>query len=191
MQKNNLPKLPYLSEERSQKFFAIALTLLASSFFGFFAINPTVSTIVKLKKEVSDNEFVYNELNSKIKNLSELRKQYSSLQNDLFIITNAIPTEPDVHLLFAQIQTIARNSDVKIKKLQNSEVEVLKSDKGSSKQYYSYSFSIAGNGSFQNINSFTQSIANMQRIIGIDVFSITGQGQSLGFNIQGMAFFKE
>ncbi len=191
MQKNNLPKLPYLSEERSQKFFAIALTLLASSFFGFFAINPTVSTIVKLKKEVSDNEFVYNELNSKIKNLSELRKQYSSLQNDLFIITNAIPTEPDVHLLFAQIQTIARNSDVKIKKLQNSEVEVLKNDKSSSKQYYSYSFSIVGDGPFQNITNFTQSITNMQRITDIDVFSITGGGQSLGFNIQGVAFFKE
>lgn len=182
----------YLGEQRTQKFLSIFLTLIALSFFGIFAIKPTVSTIAKLQKEVSDSEFVYRELDSKIKNLSILKKQYASLQNDLPIITDAIPAEPNVHLLFAQIQTVARDSNVKIKKLQNFEVEVLKNDKSSSKQYYSYSFSVVGDGSFQNINNFTQSITNMQRITDIDVFSITNQGgQSLGFNIQGVAFFKE
>ncbi len=192
MQKNISPTLLYLGQERTQKFLSIMLTLVALSFFGIFAINPTVSTIVRLQKEVSDSEFVYNQLDSKIKNLSELRKQYASLQNDLPIITDSIPTEPNVHLLFAQIQTVARDSNVKIKKLQNSEVEVLKNDKSSSKQYYSYSFSIVGDGTFQNINNFTQSIANMQRITDIDVFSITSrENQSLGFDIQGVAFFKQ
>ena len=189
------PKLPYLSQERSQKFFAIVLTLLALSFFGFFAINPTVSTIVKLRKEVSDSEFVYKELETKIKNLSILRKQYSSMQTDLPVVTDGITTQPDVHLLFAQVQGAAQKSNIKLSKLQNFEIEILKNNKTLGKKYYSYSFAIAGSGPFENISDFVSTITNMQRIIDIDIFSISSaaeqSNQPLEFNIQGTAFFKE
>lgn len=189
------PTLPYLNKERTQKFISIVLTLLALSFFGFFAINPTILTILKLQKELSDSQFVYNQLDSKIKNLSILRNQYANLQNDLPIIIDAVSTKPDVHLLFAQIQTVARESNVKLSKLQNFEVEVLKNNKGPEKQYYSYSFSIGGSGSFENISNFLSTVTSMQRVINIEVFAINNISSqdvaSLGFNIQGAAFFKE
>ena len=186
------PTLPYLNQERTQKFVSIVLTLLALSLFGFFAINPTISTILKLQKELSDSKFVYDQLETKIKNLSELRDEYASLQNDLPTIVDAIPITPNAHLLFAQIQTIAKESNIKIRRLQNFEIEVLKNSKVPGKQYYSYSFSIAGDGSFKDISNFASILTNMQRIIDIGVFSITSQqSQSLGFNIQGTAFFKE
>lgn len=192
-----LSKLPYLNQERTQKFIGIVLTLLALSFFGLFAISPTISTILKLQKELSDSQFVYDQLESKIKNLSTLRKQYDNLQNDLPIVLDAISTVPNAHLLFAQIQTAARKSNVKILQLQNFEVEVLKNNNGPGKPYYSYSFSIGGNGSFENIYNFVSTIINMQRIINIEVFAINNvtvslqDVASLGFNIQGTSFFKE
>ncbi|MDO8657191.1 MAG: type 4a pilus biogenesis protein PilO [Candidatus Levybacteria bacterium] len=187
------PTLPYLTPERSQKFFGLVLTLLALSFFGFFAIKPTVSTILKLQKELSDNQFVYEQLEIKIRNLSTLRGEYANMQKDLTVVTDAITINPDAHLLFAQIQSIARTSNVNIGKLQNFEVEVVKNDKTSDKQYFSYSFSIIGSGSIDNISAFISNITNMQRVIDLDVFTInniTEQGQSLEFNIQGTAFFK-
>ncbi|MBI2613849.1 MAG: type 4a pilus biogenesis protein PilO [Candidatus Levybacteria bacterium] len=189
------PKLPYLSEERSHKFLTIALTLLALSFFGLFAINPTVSTILKLKKELSDSEFIHRELETKIKNLGILRNQYNNIQTDLPIVTDAITTQPDVHILFAQVQAASQRSNVKIKKLQNFEVEVIKNEKTLNKDYYSYSFAIAGSGAFEDISDFVTTITNMQRVIDIDVFSIssatTQASQSLEFNIQATAFFKD
>lgn len=189
-----LLKLPYLSHERSQKFFYIVLTLLALSFFGFFAINPTVSTILKLRKEVADSEFVYRELETKIKNLSSLQIQYGSMQKDLPVITDAITIQPDVHLLFAQIQTASQKSNIKLSKLQNFEVEILKNNNTPGKKYHSYSFVVVGNGSFVNISDFVSTIKGMQRIIDIDILSISsaiGQNDPLEFNIQGTAFFKE
>lgn len=187
------PKLPYLSQERSQKFFAIVLTLLALSLFGLFAINPTISTILKLKKEVSDSEFIYKELETKIKNLSILRTQYANLQNDLPIIIDAISTVPNVHLLFAQIQGAAQKSNIKLSKLQNFEVEILKNNKAPGKKYYSYSFTIVGSGPFENISEFVSTITNMRRIVNIDIFSIsnTASQNNLDFNIRGTAFFKD
>lgn len=188
------PKLPYLSQERSQKFSYIVLTLLALSFFGFFAISPTVSTILKLKKEVTDSEFVYRELETKIKNLSILGQRYASLQNDLPSITDAITREPNVHLLFAQIQGAAQKSNIKLSKLQNFEVEILKNNNTTGRKYYSYPFTIAGKSSFENISDFVSTITDMQRIINIDIFSISSTiepNSPLEFNIQGTAFFKD
>lgn len=195
MQNKYLPTLPYLTPERSQKFFGIVLTLCALSFFGFFAIKPTVSTILKLRKELSDNLFVFHQLEVKIKNLTELRKLYFNLQQDLPTIKNTITAQPDVHLLFAQIQSIAQTSNIAIKKLQNFEVEVLKNEKGTGKNYYSYSFSIVGTGSFEDISNFISTLTNMERIVNIDTFSINTisdqDRKSQGFNIQGAAFFKD
>ena len=189
------PTLPYLTPERSQKFFSIVLTLCALSFFGFFAIRPTVSTILKLQKEVSDNQFVLNQLETKIKNLTELGRQYFNLQSDIPIVTSAITIQPEVPVLFAQIQSIGQTSNITIKKLQNFEVEILRNDKSTSKNYYSYSFAIAGSGSYGNISKFVQTLTNMERVVNIDVFSINNitdqSSESLGFNIQGTAFFKD
>lgn len=186
----------YLKRERTRKFINIALTLFVLSLFGFFAINPTISTILKLRKELDDSRFAYNQLETKIRNLSALRTQYDNLQTDLPVITDAISEAPDVHLLFAQIQALARNSNVKIKRLQNFEVEVIKSSKGPKKPYYSYSFSISGNGSFENIHNFVSTIISMQRIVNIETFNINTasnqiDSQTLTFNIQAAAFFKE
>src|SRR3989344_186695 len=145
IKKGYSPTIPYLTPERNQKFFGIVLTLCALSFFGFFAIRPTVSTILKLQKELSDNQFVLDQLKTKIKNL------------------------------------------------QNFEVEISSGSKGTRKDYYAYSFSIAGTGSFENISKFISTLTNMERIVNIDVFSINMTDQdsgSLGFDIQGSAFFK-
>lgn len=195
MQTKYFPTLPYLTPEGSQKFFGIVLTLCALAFFGFFAIKPTVSTILKLQKELSDNQFVLSQLETKIKNLTELRKQYFNLQSDLPTITSAITIQPDVPVLFAQIQSVAQTSNVTVKKLQNFEVEILGGDKSASKNYYSYSFAIAGSGSFENISKFVQILTDMERVVNIDVFSINNitdqKSESLGFDIQGTAFFKD
>lgn len=189
-----LPTLPYLTPERSQKFLGIVLTILALSFFGLFAISPTISTILKLRKEISDDQSVLTQMKLKIGNLTELRKQYFNLQNDLPIITNAITVEPDVDLLFAQIQSIARASNITINKLQNFEVEVLKQDNNAGKNYYSYSFSIGGSGSSENISKFVSTLTNMERVVSVDTFSLNNaldtKSQSLGFDIQGTAYFK-
>jgi Tfp pilus assembly protein PilO len=183
-----------LESEKNQKYLGIILTFCALSFFGFFAIKPTVSKIFQLQKEISDSKIVLEKLNTKIGNLSQLRTQYSNLQNDLPVVTNAITIQPETTLLFGQIQTAGKMSDLTIKKLQNFEVKIIKNDNSQKKDYYSYSFSIAGSGASENIYKFMQTLTNMERVISIDTFStsnVSGQSSDLPeFNIQGTAYFK-
>lgn len=53
-----LQLLPNLKGEKTQKFTTLILTFFALSFFGLLAINPTISTISELNKELEDNKFV-------------------------------------------------------------------------------------------------------------------------------------
>ena len=181
--------------EKNQKFFGLVLTLCALSFFGFFAIKPTVSTIIRLQKEISDSQLILNKLGIKINNLTELRKQYFNLQDDIPIVTRAITVQPDVPLLFGQIQSVGLTSNVTIKKLKNFEVEILGNDNNINKNYSSYSFAVGGEGSLENISGFMDKLINMERVVNIDMFSINKTGDQkdglIEFDIQGTAFFKD
>lgn len=185
--------LPFFREEKAQRLMGIALTLLALSFFGFFAINPTLSTIAKLRKQIEDTEFVNSQLGKKIVDLSRLREQYATIQSDLPIVFESLPQKADVPFLTAQIQSIAQTADINIKKIQSFEVELFSSNI-TDKEYISHSFSITGDGTYENISRFVSILTNMQRIIVVDIFSLRRSGASdsvIDFNINAMAFIKE
>lgn len=184
-----LPFVPNFKEERTQKFTTIVLTVLTLSFFGIFAINPTISTIVKLRKELEDNKFVDNKLTEKINNLSSLQKKYNSLQNDMPFILAAIPQSSEVPLLAAQIQAVAKNTNVIIENFQTFEVEIQK--KTSPRNYSSFSFALSLDGSYNDLYNFLKSLSNMQRVVSIDLISLTKKttSSSLQLSIKGKAFF--
>lgn len=184
--------VPNFKNEQTQKFTTIILTLIAISLFGMFAINPTLSTIAKLKKELADSELVELSLQEKIKNLQILQKEYVGIQSDMTYITDAIPNSPKVALLMAQIQSIAQNTNIHISNLQNLAVELFQQNV-SEKKYYQYAFSLSGTGTFEDISTFLSKIVNMQRIISIDTFSIDKTADKTGalrFSLQGLAYYK-
>src|SRR4051794_1976618 len=78
-----LKLLPSIHDERTQLITMLIFTFVALSFFGLFAINPTLSTIVELKKELSDSQFVDQQLTNKINNLESLQQRYNLLGPDL------------------------------------------------------------------------------------------------------------
>jgi Tfp pilus assembly protein PilO len=191
-----LSTAPYLTSQKSQKFFGMLLTLCAISIFGLFAIKPTISTILGLQKELDDDQLVLNQMETKIANLTKLKEQYSILQKDESILTDAITIHPDIHLLFAQIQSIAQTSNVYIKELKNSGVDVVKNTKDPNKKYYSYTFDITGSlRSLDEADNFIKTLTSMERIINIDQITlkntIDNNGSYLGFDIQAIAFFKD
>lgn len=184
--------LPNFKNDKTQKFTSIILTLVAISLFGMFAINPTLSTIAKLKKELADNEFVARSLEEKIRNLGILQQKYADIQEDIPYALDSIPKTPEVPLLMAQIQSIAKKTNIHISNLQNLAVELFKQNV-EEKKYYQYAFSLSGTGTFEDISTFLSQIVSMQRIISIDTFSIDKTAERTGalrFSLQGSAYYK-
>lgn len=185
--------LPNFGNKNTKKFTTIILTLIAVSLFGLFAINPTLSTIAKLQKELEDNQFIDNSLRQKISNLSVLQQKYSALQNDLPIILNTIPQDSQIPLVMGEIQSLVKQSNIQLESLQNFQVELVKNNDTNNK-YYSFEFSVSGFGSYDEISRFINSLANMQRLIDIKALAINRQtdtNASLRFTLRGIAFYKK
>ena len=162
--------IPYLKKEKNQQYIALILTLSASIFFFLFAINPTLSTIANLKKQVSDAKFVEEKLTQKINNLSSLSQEYLVLEEDIPIVLDAIPLSPEAPTLVGQIQTLANQSSIKITNIEILPVEL--NDKNATKSSF-FVFKVTGNSSFENIQKFLADLTNKQRLASIDFVQIS------------------
>ncbi len=189
--------IPIFKEEKTQNFTSLVLTIIAFSIFGFFAINPTIATIAQLKKQLSDSHFVYDKLDEKIKNLQSLQQQYMLLGKDLSVVTKAIPRIPTVPLLTAQLQAVALNNHMTIKRLQVFQVELAHASpettsKKNSDYPGSFAFAVDTEGSFPDITRYLSSLTNFERIVTIDTFAITkgATENNNGISIRGKAYFK-
>lgn len=187
--------MPDLKQERTKKFTTIVLTLVASIILGLLAINPTVSTIANLRKQIDDDTFVSQKLQQKINNLSTLQQKYANVQNDLPVITDAIPTSAQIPLLVADIQTIAKDADLKLNSFQTLEVNLSKATI-TDKSYSSFNFGLSAQGNYQQMTNFLDNLTNFQRIIVITDISISkpnniNNNDVLQLGIQGKAFFKK
>lgn len=196
----NFPKgryleiLPAFKEEKTQAFTMLVLTLVSLSFFGFFAINPTLSTIAQLKKQLSDSILVDKKLEEKINNLGILRQKYAALENDIPTALSAVPQTPNTPFLIGQVQAVAQTSNLNITKVQSFQVELNK-PKEALENYSSFAFSLEGQGSnYKDISDFLSSIVNFDRIVTVDVLSIDNRSEKDGMlkvSLRGKAYFKK
>jgi len=178
---------------QTQKFTSSVLTLIALSFFSLFVISPTLSTIAKLKKEIADSTIVNQGLEKKIAALASLQQAYSRLKNDVPLVLESIPQSALVPLFIGQVQSVARSSNVSLNQMQNLQVDLFEQNEAP-KRYYSYSFSLTADGTYEDISKFMENITNMQRVVGIDVSSIDKAGdanKSLRLNLQGVVYYKK
>jgi Tfp pilus assembly protein PilO len=186
--------LPDFKEERTQKFTTIVFTIIALSFFGLFAISPTLSTITNLNKQLSDNKFVDQQLQTKINSLYALQQSYAQLQPDLTYVYDSIPKDPQSPILIGQIQSLAQSSNVTITGLQSSMVAV-PDPSTPTKDYYGFTFSVSATGDYQSLSKFVNSLISMQRIVSVDNYTITRQNQQSTqvpqLNFRGTVYFKQ
>jgi Tfp pilus assembly protein PilO len=117
-----LKLLPSMQQENTRIIATLIFTFFALSFFGIFAINPTLTTIIELRKKLADSQLVYEGLQTKISNLSSLQQQYNTLEPDLLYILEAVPQDPRASLLMAQVMGLAREKGILILSLETSRI---------------------------------------------------------------------
>lgn len=179
--------LPYFKEEKAQRYFFLILTFGASIFFLLFAISPTLSTIAKLNKQISDGKFVEQKLNAKIQSLSSLSQSYSKIQTDLSYTTDAIPKAAEAPSFAALAQGVAKDTSSTV-----TDISVSKVDLGENVATISsaFTFNMTVEGDFGSLKSFIDELVNMQRAITIDSLQMSQSAQSLQAQIIGSAFYK-
>lgn len=186
-------KLPDFKEKKIQAFTTIVLTLIALSFFGLFAISPTISTIANLQKQSEDNVFVEQKLDQKLANLRILTEKFNALQPNLTPVYNAVPKSPEVPQFMGQLSALASKNDINLTRAQTFEVDLTKIQEGVQK-YSTFGFLLEAQGSYPNILAYIKDVTNFQRILLIDSISLSKGKENnadLKLSIRGKTFFKK
>lgn len=160
----------------------LVLSLITVSVFAFFAIKPTVITIIDLNKEIAEKERVSSELKKK---LSNLQTADFTMQNEiqrLVFVDQAIPPKASPEILIKQLESLATSKSLKIMNIaisdtiivgKSDEVKKLKDEIKFSDNTTSLPLIISVSGDYTNLRDFLTDIENLRRPIKINSLSIT------------------
>jgi len=179
--------LPELQQQRAKEYFQIIITFAALIVAIVFAIEPTLTTIVQLNKEVSDAKQVNSALQTKITALSQLNIQYNQLQPILPQIYTAIPQTEEAQSLAMQIQALAFEHNVVATALTIQADPIA----GASLGTKDISFTLTVTGAYADLRAFLQDSIDFQRIILPTSITMSNQlgNTSLSLLMSGKAYF--
>jgi Tfp pilus assembly protein PilO len=186
-----LKLLPSIQQDSTHMFVMLALTFGALSFFGIFAINPTLSTIFDLQKQLADDTMVNQQLQTKINNLSSLEQQYDQMGSNLTNIYNAVPQNPAAPLLSAQIAALAQKHNLTLTNYRVAEVQLATKTKVANVQ--SFVFSLQAQGNYNDMIAFTVELPKLTRLITVESMEVgrDQQTNNLELTLRCREYFKQ
>lgn len=178
---HNFSKEKYLSyirslsaahHEKIQTYATLILTLIAISFFGIFAITPTLSTIFQLRKSLDDSKYIDTQLQTKITHLSKLQESYASISQEFPLIYAAIPQTPSTTKLIGQIRQVASDTGVSLRDVSIQSIYVARSEAAKS-VLQPFIINLSARGNDENLQKFATLLTDFDRILTISFITLT------------------
>ncbi len=177
---------PMLEKPQGRAYTTIIFSFLAVSLFGWYAIRPTIQTILFLRREIQDKTELNKQMETKISALIEAQAAYQEVESLLPAVYESLPETPQPVELAMELRNLASISGVILASMQLPTVPLLgqeatpgaatavsKTDpaRPSGKQG-EISVGLSLVGPYAAIRSFIDSLMAMRRIVWIDAVSI-------------------
>lgn len=177
---------PIVNTPKAKAYTFLSISFLTVAFFIFFAIRPTINTIVGLQKQIADNKEVENKLQDKINALSQLQAEMNILEPDIPLIDTALPTKSEVVTLLKNVESLAQQnnaslsavqigeaalSDLSDAALQQAQIQVQQQNGVGEAIPVSFIFTVEGG--YVNIANLINKITNLPRIVATQNVSIS------------------
>lgn len=167
---------PVLLKTRNQTYTTIVFSFLTVSLFGWYAIRPTVQTILYLKREINDKTELSKKMEEKITNLIYAQSAYEQLEPFLPNVEQALPPDPDAIPLIVQFRNLASENDVVISAVQLPSIPLIGKDatksasKTASQQAFDFTVSVIGD--YPSLQNFLEGMRAMRRVVTIEGISV-------------------
>ena len=182
-----ITQIPIVRNYASTIFALVTVTV-----FIFFAIKPTVETIIVLQKKLADSSQVLDQVTKKVENLSSAKQNYDRLDSNIKNrIQSQIPDNIALRSLIQSLEQTAADNQASISALQIQPVtlEGKQSSTATNLSEVGFMFNVEGN--YQNLISLLQEIQRSARLISIDniVFNRTEENQGLVMSLTGKSYY--
>ncbi|MFH0749620.1 MAG: type 4a pilus biogenesis protein PilO [Candidatus Gottesmanbacteria bacterium] len=167
---------PILAKPKTKTYSTVIFFFLVVSLFGWYAIKPTVQTILYLRREIVDKKEVNKKMDDKIQALIQSQVVMESVQQKIPLIEDAVPKNPDAIDVVRQLRDLAVTSGASISAIQVASVPVLQSASASAAKSYTikhttFPITVSIEGDYQALSSFLHTIITTRRTILFDSIS--------------------
>lgn len=177
-----------VDKPKNRMYSTTVFSFLAVSLFGWYAIKPTVQTILFLRREIKDDQVISLQMEDKISALVEAQAAHQNVEPKLAFVDGALPSSPDVLSVVSQLRALADNTQASLSAVQVPTVPLLGKDASQSAapaksapaagNLGDYPLTVTLNGSFGSIQSFMNGLLSIRRAITIDTISILPSKES-------------
>ncbi|OGE29507.1 hypothetical protein A2867_00880 [Candidatus Daviesbacteria bacterium RIFCSPHIGHO2_01_FULL_40_11] len=167
-------------------------SLLTMSILIFFAIRPTVETILVLQKKLADSNEVLQKATQKAENLSLGKKNYDNLdQNIKEKISAAIPDTVSLKSLVQTLEQTAKIHEASVSALQIQPLVVDTKVDERMGTLSEIAFTFNTEGDYTNLIALLQDLKTSSRLISIENLSISKviDSQTLIMSLSGKAYY--
>lgn len=175
-----------------------ALSFFLLSFFGAFAIRPSVKQIFELNRKIADRRLVNQKLDGKLKNLQLAEKEYDKIRSDLPLILAALPQKPNFPPVLKSLEKNASASGITWDNLKFSDIDLTEKKATSSAAtaipLESFAFNLGVTSSYLNSFSFLKGLQTQERLLSIGKFNLQSAksisiSAELNLDLEANAYF--
>jgi len=164
---------PMLAKPKTKRYSTVIFFFLTIALFGWYAIRPTIQTILYLQKEIVDKKAVNIHMDEKINALIEAQAILENIQPRREVITKAVPKNPLAVDIARQLQNLANTTQASLSAIQIGSVPILTATTSAALTSYVVKhvpipINISVDGPYFVLASFMNGLLAMQRIVTID-----------------------
>lgn len=157
----NLLKVMWQKREDIRAYTGILLSLFAVTFFGIFAIRPTLKTIGELTSQIRGQKEIVATLDQKINSLETAQKTWQEITPHISILNQALPEIPNAEIFIRQVETFALQENLIIQDLSLGKLNLM-GETGDGLKFFT--FLVAVQGEPEKVFSFSEKLQNLRRV---------------------------
>ncbi len=169
-------------------------TILIVIFFIFYAIKPTIETILVLQKNLADSTILLEKVNQKAKNLADAKQNYDKFNANTILKNKLLDYLPDTVTLRSLTSTLEQttkqhNASVSAIQIQPLEIETAVSTGSGTLSEIQFTFNTQGE--YPNLIAILEDLKKSSRLITVDTLSLSkaNEGTSLVMTLSGRAYY--
>lgn len=184
---------PLVKDKKTASYLTLTLSLFTLSFFGLFAIRPTLITATSLIKKVSDLKKLNIEYENKINSIIRAQFEYEQIRNRLSLINEALPEQSSFTKLAQGLEKFGQASNVTINQLHIDDVSV--SSPLLDRKLLQYGFNVIATGDYPSLTSYISHFTNWTRIATLSKLEFTRDGSgtissTLRLHLSGKTYYE-
>lgn len=184
---------PSLRSKFVKAYSPLIFSLITIIIFSFYAIRPTVTTILSLQKSIDGQTSILNRLQEKVRDLTQGKQNYENLNADVKIkLNNLVPDNPALAQLINSISYIEQESEASISGLQFQTVnlEARKNVLNKDAPITQIDFTLISQGTFPKLMRLLTAIKRTDRLISISSINfVQPPDASLIMSINAKAYY--